>query len=157
MKAWHALGITCLILAGLGTMSAQNWTPLTHQPSFAASTALLLTDGTIMVHDAGAQDWWKLTPDISGSYVNGTWTQLASLPAGYSPLYYASAVLKDGRVIVMGGEYNFFNAVWTTLGAIYQPKTNKWRKMTPPSGWTTIGDAATVTLADGTFMLSNCC
>ena len=57
----------------------------------------------------------------------------------------------------MGGEYNFFNPAWTTLGAIYQPITNRWRKMTPPSGWTTIGDAAALTLADGTFMLSNCC
>jgi len=98
MRVWHALGLSCVVvLAGLGTISAQTWTPLTNQPTFAASTALLLTDGTIMVHDAGAQDWWKLTPDASGSYINGTWSQLASLPAGYSPLYYASAVLKDGR------------------------------------------------------------
>ena len=59
-----------------------------------------------MVADSGCQDWWKLTPDEFGSYVNGTWTQLASLPDGYSPLYYASAVLPDGRVIIEGGEYN---------------------------------------------------
>jgi hypothetical protein len=97
MKARHALGITCLILAGLDTITAQTWTPLNHQPTFTASTALQLIDGTIMVHDGGAQDWWKLTPDAFGSYVNATWSQLASLPAGYSPLYYASAVLKDGR------------------------------------------------------------
>jgi len=157
MRVLRALGITCVLLAGLGTMSAQTWTPLTNQPSFAASTALLLTDGTVMVHDAGAQDWWKLTPDAGGSYINGTWSQLASLPAGYSPLYYASAVLRDGRVIVEGGEYNFFNPVWTTLGAIYNPLTNKWKKVNPPAGWTTIGDAQSTILADGTFMLANCC
>lgn len=157
MKAWYAFAITCLLVFGLGTMTAQTWTPLTHQPTFAASTAMLLTDGTIMVHDAGAQDWWKLTPDTFGSYVNGTWSQLASLPAGYSPLYYSSAVLKDGRLMVMGGEYNFFNAVWTNLGAIYQPKTNKWRKMNSPAGWTTIGDGQNVILTDGTFMQANCC
>jgi hypothetical protein len=138
-------------------MNAQTWQPLTHQPTFSASNAHLLTDGTIMVHDAGAQNWWKLTPDANGSYVNGMWSQLASLPAGYSPLYYASAVLKDGRVIVMGGEYNFFNAVWTNLGAIYNPLTNKWKSMGHPAGWTTIGDAQSVILADGTFMLANCC
>jgi len=34
-------------------------------------------------------------PDEFGSYVNGTWTQLASTPAGYSPLYHSSAVLPD--------------------------------------------------------------
>jgi len=39
--------------------------------------------------------------------VNGTWLQLASLPPGYSPLYFASAVLPDGRLIVEGGEFNF--------------------------------------------------
>jgi hypothetical protein len=132
-EVWQALGLTCVVLlAGLRTMSAQIWTPLTNQPTFAASTALLLTDGTVMVHDAGAQDWWKLTPDASGSDINGTWSQLASLPAGYSPLYYASGVLKDGRVIVMGGEYNFFNPVWTTLGAIYNPLTNRWKSMGHP-------------------------
>jgi hypothetical protein len=158
MRVWQALGLTCVVLlAGLRTMSAQIWTPLTNQPTFAASTALLLTDGTVMVHDAGAQDWWKLTPDASGSYINGSWSQLASLPAGYSPLYYASGVLRDGRVIVMGGEYNFFNPVWTTLGAIYNPLTNKWKSMGHPAGWTTIGDAQSITLADGTFMLANCC
>ncbi len=158
MRVWSVLGITCVVLlAGLGTMSAQTWTPLNHQPSFSASTALLLTDGTVMVHDAGGQNWWKLTPDATGSYINGTWSHLASLPAGYSPLYYASAVLRDGRVIVMGGEYNFFSAVWTTLGAIYNPVTNKWRSMGHPAGWTTIGDAQSTTLANGTFMLSNCC
>jgi hypothetical protein len=127
------------------------------QPNFSASTALLLTDGTVMVHDAGAQNWWKLTPDGKGDYVNGTWSKLAPLPAGYSPLYYASAVLRDGRVIVMGGEYNFFNPVWTTLGAIYNPLTNKWKLMGHPAGWSTIGDAQSVTLANGTFMLANCC
>src|SRR5712692_1690566 len=158
MRVWHALGLTCVVLlAGLGTMSAQTWTPLTNQPTFAASTAMLLTDGTVIVHDAGAQDWWKLTPDASGSYINGIWSQLASLPAGYSPLYYASGVLRDGRVIVMGGEYNFFNPVWTTLGAIYNPLTNKWKAMGHPAGWNTVGDAQSTTLADGTFMLANCC
>jgi hypothetical protein len=46
-----------------------------------------------MLADNGCQDWWKLTPDNTGSYLNGTWTQLASLPPGYSPLYHSSAVL----------------------------------------------------------------
>ncbi|HWE24570.1 MAG TPA: hypothetical protein VG496_11600, partial [Myxococcales bacterium] len=60
------------------------WTPLTNQPTFLADGAanpILLTDGTVLVQDAGFPDWWKLTPDASGSYVNGTWSQVASLPA----------------------------------------------------------------------------
>jgi hypothetical protein len=143
--------------------SSSPWQLLTNQPPVLDSVdcgpgnPLLLTDGTVMVADNGCQDWWKLTPDFTGSYVNGTWTQLASLPAGYSPLYHASAVLPDGRVIIEGGEYNFLNAVWTNLGAIYNPVTDTWKSVDPPAGWTTIGDASSVILFDGTFMLANCC
>src|SRR5512135_1311372 len=116
--------------------SAQSWQPLTHQPSFTAGHALLLTDGTVMVHhedpNDGFSDWWKLTPDINGSYVNGTWTQLASLSSDYGPLFFASAVLPDGRVIVEGGEQNFAQYVWTNKGAIYDPIANVWTPVTPP-------------------------
>ena len=105
MKSLRAfVPIALLTLATLA--GAQTWTPLTHQPTFGAGTALLLTDGTVMVQDAAfasPNHWWKLKPDSSGSYVNGTWTQLASLPSGYDPLYYASAVLADGRVVIVGG------------------------------------------------------
>jgi hypothetical protein len=98
-----------------------------------------------------------LTPDNTGNYVNGTWTQLASLPGHYGPEYYASAVLPDGRLIVEGGEYNFGAGTHTTLGAIYDSTSNTWTSMTPPSGWSTIGDAQSTVLTNGTFMLANCC
>jgi len=60
----------------------------------------LLTDGTVIVHlidnsFAGTRNWFQLTPDINGSYVNGTWSTFASLPAGYGPLFHASEVLPD--------------------------------------------------------------
>jgi len=67
---------------------------------------LLLTDGTVLVHSepnsttttsTDYSSWYKLTPDAHGSYVNGTWTQVASLPAGYAPLYFGSAVLPDSQ------------------------------------------------------------
>ena len=119
-----------------------------------------------MLADNGCQDWWKLTPDEFGSYVNGTWTQLASLPDGYSPLYHASAVLPDGRVIIEGGEYIFsngvFNPVWSDQGAIYDPLADTWTSVAPPPFFggfgpfpRTIGDAQSVVLFDGTFMLAN--
>jgi hypothetical protein len=66
-------------------------------------------------------------------------------------------VLPDGRVIVEGGEYNFCSAVWSNQGAIYDPVANSWKSVNPPSGWRTIGDAQSTVLADGTFMLANCC
>jgi hypothetical protein len=162
MKLLRMLGFaTGVLLAAAGMSSAQSWQPLAHQPSFTAGHALLLTDGTVMVHhedpNDGFSEWWKLTPDINGSYVNGTWTQLASLASNYGPLFFASAVLPDGRVIVEGGEQNFAQYVWTNKGAIYDPLRNVWTPMNPPSGWGSIGDAQSAVLANGTFMMANCC
>ena len=138
------------------------WQLLTNQPPVLHYTLcgprnpILLTDGTVMLADDGCQDWWKLTPDEFGSYVNGTWTQLASLPEDYSPLYHASAVLPDGRVIIEGGEYNFFGRVNSDKGAIYDPLANTWTPVAPPPFFGgTIGDAQSVVLFDGTFMLAN--
>lgn len=142
------------------------WTPLKTQPNFlvdGAANPILLMDGSVLVQDAGFPDWWKLTPDQYGSYANGTWTQVASLPTGYSPLYHSSAVLPDGRLIIEGGEYicdpTTFNcnAVWSNLGAIYDPVANTWTSVNPPSGWQSIGDAEGVVLANGTYMQANCC
>src|ERR1700758_5678023 len=139
------------------------WQKLTNQPPLldyfdcGTGSPLLLTDGTVMLQDHGCQDWWKLTPDSTGNYLNGTWTQLASTPAGYSPLYHSSAVLPDGRVIIEGGEYNFLVPTWTNLGAIYNPLTNTWTMVNHPAGWSTIGDAQGVVLSNGTFMQANCC
>ena len=145
------------LAVGISTAYAQTWTPLAQQPPFGAGNPLLLTDGTVIAHDTCSPNWWRLTPDSSGSYVNGSWSPIASMPSNYGPLYFASAVLPDGRVIVEGGEYNFCSAVWTTLGALYDPVGNSWSAVTPPTGWNTIGDAQSAVLANGTFMLANCC
>ena len=138
--------------------TASPWTPLKNPPPFGTpGTMRLESDGTVLVHSepasGGTADWWKLTPASNGSYINGTWRQIPSMPTGYAPLYFASAVLPDGRMIVEGGEYIVGNAVWTNEGAIYNPVTNKWASVAPPPGWTNIGDAASEVLANGTFML----
>ena len=163
-----------IVLAGLvvGTSfaAAQSWQPLNNQPSFDVGAMLLLTDGTIMAVSepncltctaTDYSSWYKLTPDSNGSYVNGTWSQIASFPTGYAPLYFGSAVLPDGRVLVEGGEYDCStgtcNAVWTNKGAIYDPLKNKWTMVNPPTGWKTIGDAQAVVLPNGTLMQANCC
>ncbi|MGH8118195.1 MAG: hypothetical protein ACREP0_04585 [Rhodanobacteraceae bacterium] len=144
-----------------GGAATGTWTPLVHQHDFfdGAANPVLLTDGTVLVQDAGFNDWYRLTPDNNGSYVDGTWTQIADAP--YNPLYHSTAVLPDGRMIIEGGEYlctpAVCNPVWTNLGAIYDPLTNTWRSIAPPAGWTTIGDAQSVVLADGTYMQANCC
>jgi hypothetical protein len=164
VNALRTLGIALVFsLAWPNVAGAQSWTPLNHQPCsagqpcFLPGTALLLTDGTVMTEGTFTGNWYRLTPDSFGSYVNGTWSQLASLPAGYSPLYFASAVLPDGRVIVEGGEFNFATSplMSTTLGAIYEPITNTWTSVPPPPGWCCISDAQSVVLANGLFMLAN--
>ena len=144
-------------------VAAGTWTRLAHQPSFLCDTALLLTDGRVMVHQygdpqhngQGMNNWWALTPDANGSYLNGTWSQLASMSSSYGPLYFASAVLPDGRVIVEGGEYNFLIGVETNLGAIYNPFTNIWMSVNPPVGWANIGDAPGAVLDNGTFTIGD--
>jgi hypothetical protein len=142
------------------------WTAVTTAPVSGLCNPLLLTDGTIMVAECNTRYWYKLTPSDTGSYSSGTWTKLASLPVidgvQYAPEYHASAVLPDGRVIIMGGEYNGSNTgVWTNLGAIYDPVANKWTAVAAPAPdgtpWATIGDAQSVVLTDGTFMLASCC
>jgi hypothetical protein len=155
MKFLRVFAVCVLLLAGLSVVSAQTWTPVTQAAPIASpGTALLLTDGRVLVHDSDASDWWTLTPDQTGSYINGAWAQAASLPSGYGPLYFASAVLPDGRVVAIGGEYNFGHQDWTNLGAIYTPTTDSWKSLSAPPGWANVGDAQSVVLANGKFMLA---
>jgi len=134
-----------------------SWVPLNNQPTFFAGTMFLLTDGTVMCQDEGAgnpgtANWWKLTPDGSGSYINGTWTQLASGPN--APLYYASAVLQDGRVFIAGGEYNNGSSVDLSAAEIYDPVANSWTDIGTP-GWAAIGDAPCAVLPDGRVLVGS--
>jgi hypothetical protein len=136
----------------------RSWRPLASQPGFAASEMLLLTDGRVMVKDLDSEAWWSLTPDETGSYEHGRWGQLARLPTGYVPLYFASAVLPDGRVIIEGGEYdNSQNPVESKRGAMYDPLADQWMDLSPPLDLQEIGDASGMVLADGRFMLGDCC
>ena len=126
------------------------WIKLNTAPGFGASTMLLLTDGSVMCQESGGVRWSKLTPDDSGSYINGTWTPLA--PMLNTRLYYASAVLRDGRVIVCGGEYSNAGSE-TNKCEIYDPVTDTWTALAPPAGWTNIGDAAACLLPDGRLIM----
>jgi hypothetical protein len=141
------------------------WTPLSNPPSFIPGSMLLESDGTVLAQAVteeegfGTSAWYRLTPNSKGSYIDGTWSEIASMPSGYAPLYYASAILPDGRMIIEGGEYNGEDpeGVWTKLGAIYNPVTNSWRPVAAPPGWSNIGDAESNVLDNGTFMLAQLC
>jgi hypothetical protein len=144
------------------------WTKAKTAPPVSVGSMLLLTDGRVLVHSepncnhcvGNYNNWYTLTPAKTGSYINGTWKQVASLPSGYDPLFFGSAVLPDGKVVVQGGEYNcpasICSGVWQSLGALYDPAANKWTATTPPPT-SNIGDAESVVLPNGTWMLAECC
>ena len=140
-------------------VGAQTWSTLTNSPPNGVQLCMLLTDGGVMCQSGSA--WYKLTPDLNGSYLNGTWTTLASLPSGYNPDAFASAVLADGRVVIVGGEYNNGNFALTNMGAVYDPIANAWTMLTPPSSggspnyFQCIGDAPATVLADGRLIIGS--
>jgi Galactose oxidase, central domain len=143
----------CLVLSS-GSF-AQTIQRLAHQPPDGALLCFQLTDGTVMCQGNGESDWYRLTPDNTGSYVNGTWTRTANLPTGYVPDAFASAVLADGRLVITGGEYLNGNFTLTNLGAIYDPKANTWTNLPAPASWPYIGDSPSVVLPNGLFLVGN--
>jgi len=125
------------------------WQPLINQPGFNTSTMILLTDGRVMVQEEGTAHWHALTPDDNGSYVNGTWSTLADM--SFWRRYYASGVLKDGRLFLCGGEQSGTGGD-SNRGEIYDPVADTWSPIkTPP--WTMVGDAASCVLPDGRIMI----
>jgi hypothetical protein len=135
-------------------------------------TAFLLTDGTVMMQEFksffsatwATRRWWKLTPDSSGSYQNGSWSQLAD--SNLARTYFASAVLADGRVVVCGAEYSDASGTikndWNNSCEIYDPVANTWTSFASPakpgsvpSVWEEIGDAPCTLLPNGTLLIGS--
>src|SRR5689334_4244348 len=64
------------------------WATVTNPVPFSdgAQTLMLLSDGTVMVHGGSgttaSSSWYRLTPDGSGSYINGTWSLLPAMNTG---------------------------------------------------------------------------
>ncbi len=153
MKRRFSLTLTALALAVSAVANAQTLTRLTHQAPDGVESSFLLTDGRVLAQGYNDSDFWILTPDNTGSYVNGTWTQAASLPPGYSPYANASAVMIDGRVVFEGGEYNFGSFAFTNQGAVYDPVANTWTSIAPPTGWAFIGDSPSSVLPNGQYLV----
>lgn len=142
---------------------------LSHQPPVGVYLAMLLTDGSVMAQanpqagpGSSAGDFYRLTPDANGSYVAGTWTHLAAPPAGYAPYASAEAVLADGRVLFVGGEYNqdkygepFAPEGLTNMSAVFDPVANHWTMVAPPPGQPYIGDVPSSILPDGRFIFGS--
>ena len=122
---------------------------------FGVGLMLLLTDGSVLAQNSGTSSWWRLYPDRAGRYAQGEWRRTAN--SASAPLYFASAVLKDGRVLVAGGEYSNNGPIPADLASaeVYDPTTETWRQLNPPKSFDAIGDAPCCVLDDGRVLLGN--
>jgi hypothetical protein len=122
------------------------WTQLTNTAPNSIGTMALLTDGRVIMQQAGVvSTMYTLTPDINGNYVNGTWQTIA--PMNNPRLYYGSAILNDGRYFVVGGEYPGF----IPTGEIFDPVAGTWTNITSfPTG--AFGDDPVELLDNGTLL-----
>src|ERR1035441_5796284 len=131
------------------------WEAIALPPSgFSAETMLLLTDGTLLVHDAYQADWLRFVPDPQNGYAGGGWHQPSTManPRGF----FASGVLRNGQVYAIGGEVSGSNSD-IPQGEVFDPDTNSWTQLTAldkPAAFNFIqGDAASCVLPDGRVLM----
>ncbi len=130
-----------------------SWKALTGVPSFTPDTMLLMTDGTVLVHDAGGKNWYRVKPDTNGKFDTAGVAWSGPFSMANSRQFYASGVLADGRVFVLGGEYSSAGGD-TPLGEIFDPQTNTWSAMSKPNSFNWIsGDVSACILTDGRVLL----
>jgi hypothetical protein len=127
--------------------------------------ALLLSDGSVLLHDANyLNNWYRLTPGLDGHYADGTWSNVS--PMHCPRQFFASDVLRDGRVFVAGGE----DGLGTTNAEIYDPVADSWSDVIIPPGiiwWTNLPvtdpngmanagfvDSGSVLLSDGRVLIA---
>ena len=143
--------ILAVLVATLMANLAQargTWTALTSGPPVGVNNCLLLTDGTVLGMN-GAGQCARLTPDIHGSYINGTWTQLATMNS--SRLFFSSDVLTNGNVYVAGGEYGDANHYDSEL---YDSLAGTWT-VVPGSHNFGYSDSPSELLPDGNVLESD--
>jgi hypothetical protein len=134
------------------------WTPMTNfLPSGdAGQLAMLLPNGQLLVHGLGdgqgdSPAWYLVTPDSTGGYVNGTWTTANPMHVGR--LYFGSAVLPNGNVFVVGGEYSSTGQDNNTA-EMYNPSTNTWTQLAnSPKQF--VGDEPTEVLPNGSILVGD--
>jgi hypothetical protein len=149
---------------------AVNWSYLT-PPNFGGKTfnpdtMILLTDGSVLIHNAetGAvphNEWYRFTPDAQGKYETGTWSSIIHMINARQ--FFSSGVLRDGRVYVIGGEISDDPAAPngdSPLGEIFDPQetqlTKAWSPMNKPAAFNWVsGDAAGCILSDGRVLLGS--
>ena len=114
--------------------------------------SLLLSDGDVLVlHDG--KNWYRLHPNNQDDYTNGTWSGPFSTP--HTRQFFASGVLRDGRLFAIGGEESD-SGNDSPNGDIFDPLTNTWSAIVKPASFNYIaGDIAASILADGRVILGS--
>ena len=131
--------------------SAGTWKPLVNPAPEDIGVMMLLSDGTVAANGYYDNTWYRLTPDSKGSYVKGTWSQLASMK--YQRLYFQSDLLPDGNIYVSGGEYGNAPAGSAEL---YDPVANTWTELanaTTVYSDVNFADGLSIVLPDGNVLV----
>ena len=112
-----------------------SWQSLNNNANVNIDAMLLLTGGSVMCHEYLTVNWFRLVPDEHSDYANGTWIPISPMPnnapafqngPANAPLYFASAVLRDGTVFCAGGEDNaVYNGV--DLARFHPDNRPRWR------------------------------
>jgi Galactose oxidase, central domain len=143
---------------------AGNWQTITLPATvssggaFSGDLMLLLTDGSLFVHNAYGKEWLRFKPDSTGEYSGTTWsTVFTESEMSNTREYFASGILKDGRVFAIGGEDSDAGGD-TPLGEIFDPQTNTWSKVNKPAAFDFIcGDCNGAVLSDGRVLIPSYC
>ncbi len=150
-KLLTLLVFSSVITCGANLFAQGTWTALNNlSPGLSGGGMLLLSDGTVLCKtSSGTTDgigniYARLTPDLTGSYANGSWSTIA--PMHNTRLYYSTQLLKDGRVYVAGGEYG----TGGSSGETYNPVTNVWTNNGAVGAF--VSDANSEILENGTVL-----
>jgi hypothetical protein len=149
-----------------GTWTTFN-TPKIGDDSLYADTMLLLTDGSVLIHQRylrptsgsgsgiDGRVWMRLTPDVNGNYDREQRSKVP-FPMINQRQYFASGITTEGKVYVVGGETSDdkVNPDDSPLGEIFDPlETNPkhaWSPIKKPSEFNYIqGDVPCSGLKNG--------
>jgi PKD repeat protein len=153
--SWKAImaAIFCLLI-GQAHAQVGTWTALTNKaPDPNNGVMVLMSDGRVMCHSTAGGTlgdgtiWDILTPDSTGSYAHGTWSQTAGMTQErYS---FPAAMLKNGNIYAAGGEYGTDGTQAGYHVETYNPVTNVWTEVTGTTTAKIISDGSMQILDNG--------
>jgi hypothetical protein len=158
--AWKTFPLVMIgVIAPLRAVAVGTWSSMSIPP-VGSGIAVMLSDGTMMSMDGGG-NCVRLTPDLHGSYTNGTWTVLP--PMTYGRWDFGVAMLTNANLLVVGGEYGggiapgqFWNGQTEIYGLgqtseQYDSVNNVWTQRNPSL---LLGDCPTELLPDGNVLVA---